>query len=88
MTAKKIAELIEQISEELVIARLGHKPDCWYTGGSEHNDYRLFARTEHRDRIVVSDSCGGSEIVAVSDLPDTVAIRAYVVEWLGTLFVE
>lgn len=73
---REIALEIERVSEQMCIDHLGHQPDIWYTGGSDHNDDRLVAVVEDGD-VRVRDG-GASEIYN----GDLAGVEKYVRDWL------
>lgn len=88
ITPEELCKQIEEISEEMVISRLGYKPTVWYTGGSEHNDNRLFAEVAENGRILVRDNNGTAEYLddESRDSSDESEIRDYVRYWLDCLY--
>jgi hypothetical protein len=81
MDIYEAAEMIEKISEEICIKRLGYTPRIWYTSGSSHNDDRLTAIIEDGE-IIVSD--GNATETYYGDLTED-AIREYVIDWLDAI---
>lgn len=83
MDKQALCAAIERISEQQVIQRLGYHPVTWYTGGSQHNDYRLSAEVGEDGRIKVSDTSAASEYLDHASLDsDEREIADYVSAWL------
>ena len=83
MKKSEAAEMIEAISEEMCITRIGHVPHAWITGGSAHNDDRLTAHVDDDDDIIVSD---GNAVEPYRGDLTPAAIREYVSDWLHGLW--
>ena len=83
MKGQKLAEYIEAEAERQVIQRLGYTPAVWYTGGSDHNDNRLFAEITNKGRVRVKDTGYGAEIIGDMEANEA---NSYISDWLDNLF--
>lgn len=80
----RIATAIEDESRRQVIDRLGYTPTTWYTGGSEHNDYRLSASVDGGQIMVTYGSA--REPYSGDGSDDN--IESYVSDWLDMTMPE